>query len=132
MLYSQLAASSVLHCGQQMEEIILWESRGETIRACELAVYQALKALNLKARVTINSEPPLISRSQLWERLPVLEIRGLRWSLRPGQPFTAEQLTHLFARVFLEEVESKQGPTVTGEGQTGTPQPGGEGDASGG
>jgi hypothetical protein len=115
-----------------MEEIILWGSDGETIRACELAVYQALKELSLKARVTINSEPPLISRNQLWERLPVLEIRGLRWSLRPGQPFTAEQLTRLFAKVFLEQVQSKQDPAA-GEGQTGTPQPpGGEGDVNAG
>lgn len=115
-----------------MEEIILWESDGETIRACELAVYQALKALSLKARVTINSEPPLISRNQLWERLPVLEIRGLRWSLRPGQPFTAEQLTRLFAKIFLEQVQGKQDPAA-GEGQTGTPQPpGGEGDVNAG
>lgn len=115
-----------------MEEIILWESDGETIRACQLAVYQALKELSLKARVTINSEPPLISRNQLWERLPVLEIRGLRWSLRPGQPFTAEQLTRLFAKVFSEQIQAKQDP-ATGEGQTGTPQPpGGEGDVNAG
>ena len=115
-----------------MEEIILWESDGETIRACQLAVYQALKELSLKARVTINSEPPLISRNQLWERLPVLEIRGLRWSLRPGQPFTAEQLTRLFAKIFLEQVQGKQDPAA-GEGQTGTPQPpGGEGDVNAG
>ena len=110
-----------------MEEIILWESNGETIRACELAVYQALKALGLKATVTVNSEPPLISRNQLWERLPVLEIRGLRWSLRPGQPFTAEQLTRLFAKVFSEQIQAKHGPAA-GEGRMDTPQPsGGEG-----
>jgi len=115
-----------------VEEIILWESDGEIIRACELAVYEALKELGLKAIVTVNSEPPLIARNQLWERLPVLEIRGLRWSLRPGQPFTAKQLTRLFAQVFSEQVQAKQDPAA-GEVQTGTPQPpGGEGDVDAG
>jgi len=107
-----------------VEEIILWESNGEIIRACEAATYQALKALGLKAIVIVNSEPPLISRNQLWERLPVLEIRGLRWSLRPGQPFTAEQLTRLFAKIFLEQGQGKQDPAVA-EGQMDTPQPSG-------
>jgi hypothetical protein len=111
-----------------MEEIILWESNGEVIRACEVAIYQALKALNLKAHVTINSEPPLISRNQLWERLPVIEIQGLRWSLRPGQPFTTDQLTRLFTKVFLEQGKDRQDPAA-GEGQTGTSRTGGEGDS---
>jgi hypothetical protein len=115
-----------------VEEIIVWASDGEVIRACELAVYEALKELGLKAIVTVNSEPPLIARNQLWERLPVLEIRGLRWSLRPGQPFTAKQLTRLFATVFLEQAQGKQDP-VAGEGQTDTAQPpGGEGDVNAG
>ncbi|MHB1131782.1 MAG: hypothetical protein ACYC4L_05270 [Chloroflexota bacterium] len=93
-----------------MEEILIWESSVERIRACELAVYHALKELGLKARVTVNSEPPLISRNQLWERLPVLEIGGLRWSLNPGEAFTAEQLTRLFRKVFAEEIAAKAGP----------------------
>ncbi len=87
-----------------MEEILIWESNVERIRACETAVYQALKELGLKARVIVNSEPPLISRNQLWERLPVLEIQGLRWSLRPGHAFTAEQLTRLFGKIFADQV----------------------------
>jgi len=115
-----------------MEEIILWESNGEIIRACETAVSQALKALGLKAVLIVNSEPPLISRNQLWERLPVLEIRGLCWSLRPGQPFTAEQLTRLFATVFAEQTQSEQTPAA-GEAQTGASRPlEGEGDVNAG
>ncbi len=108
-----------------MEEIIVWESNGELIRACELAVYEALKGLGLKAIVTVHSEPPLIARNQLWERLPVLEIRGQRWSLHPGQPFTAKQLTCLFAKIFFEEMQSKQ-DSVVSEGQKATPQPPGD------
>lgn len=89
-----------------MEEIILWESDIERIHACKTVVYQALKQLGFKARLTVNSETPLISRNQLWERLPVLEIRGQCWSLHPGRAFTVEQLTRLFMRIFLDQVST--------------------------
>jgi hypothetical protein len=92
-----------------MEEIIIWESNGECIRACELAVYQAMKDLGMKAKVIINSEPPLISRNQLWDRLPVLEIGGLYWSLRPGQPFTVAQVTGLLRKTILAKPPENSG-----------------------
>jgi hypothetical protein len=86
-----------------MEEIILWECNIERIHATETAVYQALREIGYKARLTINCEMPLLSRHQLWNRLPVLEIRGLRWSLRPGRAFTTEELTRLFTRIFIDQ-----------------------------
>ena len=86
-----------------MEEIILWECNIERIHDSETAVYQALRKIGYKARLVINSEMPLLSRHQLWERLPVLEIRGQRWSLCPGRAFTAEQLTRLFTGVFIDQ-----------------------------
>ncbi len=92
-----------------MEQIILWESKGETIRACVLAVHEALKELGLKAVVTVNSEPPLIGRNQLWGRLPVLEIQGLHWSLRPGCAFRAEDLKPLFSKIFADRMEGCPG-----------------------
>lgn len=84
-----------------MEEIILWECNIERIHATETAVYQALREIGYKARLTINCEMPLLSRHRLWDRLPVLEIRGQHWSLCPGRAFTAEQLTRLFTRIFM-------------------------------
>ena len=107
---SRLHSHSLTEDWVHMEEIIIWESNVETIRACETAVHQALKELGLKARVTINSEPPLISRNQLWERLPVLELRDQRWSLHPGRAFTAEQLIRLFTKVFADQMEEGPGP----------------------
>ena len=109
-----------------MEEIILWESNGETIRACEQAVSAALKELGLEAVLIVNSEPPLISRNQLWARLPVLEIRGLQWSLRPGCAFKTEDLKLLFSNIFLNPAEggldrkfreAGMNPCQAGEGQ---------------
>jgi thioredoxin 1 len=95
-----------------MEQIILWESRGEIIRACELAVHEALKELGLKAVVTVNSEPPLIGRHHLWERLPVLEIQGLHWSLRPGCAFRVGELKLLFSKVFASRIEGQLGKSL--------------------
>ena len=92
-----------------MEEIIIWESNVETIHACESAVSQALKDLGLKVRVSINSEPPLISRMGLWDRLPVLEIRGLHWSLHPGRAFTAGEVTRLLQKTLLAPREEDSG-----------------------
>ena len=86
-----------------MEEIILWECNIERIHTCETAVYQALREIGYKARLTINCEMPLLSRHQLWERLPVLEIRGQRWSLCPGRAVTTEQLARLFTRIFIDQ-----------------------------
>jgi hypothetical protein len=91
-----------------MEEIILWEAGAETIRACELAAFEALRELGLKGALIINSEPPLISRNKLWNRLPVLEIRGQYWSLTPGQPFTKEQLVRLFRRLFCSDTDPER------------------------
>ena len=82
-----------------MEEIILWESDEAIIHPCLKAIQSALKELGIKATVILNSEPPLISRNQLWDRLPVIELRGLYWSLHPGIAFTKTELTRLFQKV---------------------------------
>ena len=84
--------------------IVIWESRGEIIRACERSVFQAAKELNLKITVSINSEPPSIARNQLCARLPVLEIDDLFWSLRPGCAFEVCDLKRLFSKLFADQI----------------------------
>jgi hypothetical protein len=87
--------------GDGMEEVILWESDINIIHPSADAIHRALKGLKIKATVIINSEPPLISRNQLWDRLPV-DLRGLRWSLHPGLAFTEAELTRLFRKILVE------------------------------
>lgn len=89
-----------------MEEITLWEINTEMIHACEGALYEALKELGLKRTIIVNSEPPLISRNELWGRLPVLEIEGWYWSLYPGKPFTKGQLLRLFEKIMIPRSET--------------------------
>jgi hypothetical protein len=95
-----------------MDEIILWDCNIERIHACETAVYQALREIGYNARLIVNSEMPLLSRHQLWERLPVLEIRGQYWSLCPGCAFTTEQLSRLFRRIFIEQMAICSSPAA--------------------
>ena len=88
-----------------METIIIWDNKTERARESEIAVSQALIELGLKMSITVNSEAPLISRNQLWNRLPVLEIKGVHWSLKPGQTFTKQQLVKLFKKLFTPNGE---------------------------
>jgi len=83
-----------------MQRITLWENDPARLQACQLAIQQALKDLGLRAVVMVQSEPPLISRSGLGERLPVLEIRSQYWSLHPGQAFTAQEIRQLLKKLF--------------------------------
>lgn len=85
-----------------MEEVILWEIDEKIIHPSVDAIQRALKGLGIKATVIINSEPPLIARNELWDRVPVIELRGLRWSLHPGKAFTEAELTRLFRKVMVE------------------------------
>lgn len=84
-----------------MESIIIWDTNVQRIRACEVAVFEALNEIGLRAAIQVNSEAPLISRFNLWDRLPVLEIRGQHWSLSPNKAFTKEQLARLFNKIFV-------------------------------
>ena len=84
-----------------MESIIIWDTDVQRIRACEVAVLEALKVIGVKATIQVNSEAPLISRFNLWDRLPVLEIRRQHWSLSPKKTFTKEQLVGLFNKIFI-------------------------------
>jgi len=92
-----------------LEEIILWESDVNIINPSLDAIHRALKVLGIKATVIINSEPPLISRNQLWDRLPVIELRGLRWSLHPGMAFTETELTRLLQKILVDPASNPKG-----------------------
>lgn len=95
-------------------QIVIWESRGEIIRACERSVCQALKELNLKGTVTINSEPPSIARNRLCARLPALEIDDMFWSLRPGCAFEVCDLKRLFSKLFADRIGEQPIPRENG------------------
>lgn len=86
-----------------METIIIWDDMAKRARESERALSQALREVGLKIPITVNSEAPLISRNGLWDRLPVLEIKGDHWSLNPGHAFTKQQLVKLLESLFANQ-----------------------------
>ena len=72
-------------------EISIWDNDGERIRQIECNLFRALRSLGLKGTVKIISEPPLLSRENLLQRVPVLEIQDKYWSLKPQTVITEEQ-----------------------------------------
>lgn len=91
-----------------MEQIILWESHPARLLACQEAIQQALTNLGVRAVLIVQSEPPLISRNRLGDRLPVLEIQGVYWSLHPGKAFTAQEVSQLLRRLGISVSSANQ------------------------
>ncbi|MBP3731506.1 MAG: hypothetical protein J6I40_08570 [Mailhella sp.] len=81
-------------------EISIWDNDTERIRTIEGNLARAMRSLNLKGVVKIISEPPLISRENLLNRVPVLEIQDKYWSLKPQAVITEDQCRDLLTLVF--------------------------------
>ncbi len=76
-------------------EIILWDLDLNRVAEISRNLRLALKEADMKANLIIMSEPPLISRMNLTHRVPILEIEGEYWSLRPGETITKKQCSQL-------------------------------------
>ncbi|HJD96875.1 hypothetical protein [Mailhella massiliensis] len=81
-------------------EISIWDNDAGRIRAIEANLYRAMRTLGLKGVVKIISEPPLLSRENLLDRVPVLEIMDQYWSLTPQTIITEEQCRTLLAFLY--------------------------------
>ncbi len=91
-------------------KIVVLDHQLDRMRECEQAVQQAVRELGLKADVTMVSEPPYLARMNVWDRLPALEINGMIWSLRPGEPFTGSEIARLLRKHFLDPDGQGQPP----------------------
>lgn len=74
----------------------------ERMRICERSVHQAIKELGIKAEVTVNCEPPYLSRLDIWDRLPALEIDGLIWNRKSAGAFTSQEVVGLLQRHYKD------------------------------
>jgi hypothetical protein len=83
------------HCVLQ---IIIWDNDKQRIAEIDKNLHVALNELKLKALILSNSEPPSIARENLLNRLPVLEIEGRYWSMRPGSAFSKKDCISLLSR----------------------------------
>ena len=79
-----------------MLTIILWDENALRLQETNANLCQALKILHLKAKITLNSEPPLLSRMGLLGRTPVAEIENQYWRCTVGKVISCEQFIELF------------------------------------
>lgn len=82
------------------QEITIWDNDVARARCIENNLCRALRTHGLKAAIKIVSEPPLISRESLLDRVPVLEIADKYWSLVPQQVITEAQCDKLLSLLF--------------------------------
>lgn len=85
-----------------MVKITILDTRVERILACEQAVRKALRKLDMEAAVTQISEPPHLTRLNVWERLPALDIDGLIWSRKSEKAFTSQEVIQLLEKHYLK------------------------------
>lgn len=81
-----------------MLKIVIWDNDPQRITEIDRNLHSAVNQLKLKALILSNSEPPSIARENLLDRLPVLEIAGRYWSLRPGKAFSQADCISLLSR----------------------------------
>jgi len=86
-----------------MLKITILDTKVERILACEQAVRKALRELEMEAAVTQISEPPHLTRLNVWERLPALDIDGLIWSRKSGEAFTSQEVIKLLENHYLKK-----------------------------
>ncbi len=86
-----------------MLRIVVLDHDVERIRACARAVHQAVKQLGIDAEVTINCEPPYLSRLDVWGRLPALEIEGLIWNRKSTEAFTCDEVVGLLKHHYQDK-----------------------------
>jgi len=75
----------------------------DRMNACDKAVKQALKEVGLKANVAQVCEPPYLSRLNIWDRMPALEIESKIWSKKGKEAFTKDEVVRLLTMLYLDE-----------------------------
>ncbi len=81
-------------------KITIWDTNPQRIWRIDKNLHLAMRQLGLNGTVDSMSEPPLVSRSGLARRIPVLEIDGNYWNLRPGEDISAEECLNLLRHIF--------------------------------
>jgi hypothetical protein len=82
-----------------MMHIVIWDIDTERISQIDKNLNTALNEMGVRAVVASNADPLSLERENLLPRLPVLEINGLYWSLKPGKVFSKEECQSLLRRI---------------------------------
>ncbi|SHN59762.1 hypothetical protein [Desulfovibrio litoralis] len=82
-----------------MKTIIVWDESADRINEMQISLPQALKVMGIKARIQWNSEPPLLSRMQLFGTTPAIEIDGEFWRHTIGKAVSEKEFIELLEHV---------------------------------
>lgn len=89
-----------MNSGETLLKITIWDNDVDRMAAIDQNLYLAMKELNLRGTVDRISEPPLLARENLLNRVPVLEIEDRYWSLKPGRTISQSECRQLLAQLF--------------------------------
>lgn len=84
---------------KQEISITLWEQSAERILEIDKNLHAAAQELGIRIHLSIMSETPLLGRNRLLDKIPVLEIDGMQWRIRPYQVFTKEECAALLNKL---------------------------------
>ena len=82
-------------------QITIWDNDSKRIAKIDRNLSLALKELSIKAIITVISEPPILARENLLNRVPVLEIHDHFWCLEPGIAFSKSDCKKLLQKIVV-------------------------------
>ncbi len=82
-------------------EITIWDAEARRIFEIDRNLHLALRALGIRGVTRSISEPPLLARENLLDRVPVLEVEGRYWSLKPGKTISVSECKQLLQKITM-------------------------------
>ncbi len=89
----------------ERKKIVIWDSDPRRIAEISDNLILAMQELGTRYDLEVMSEPPLISRMGLMDRLPSFEVDGMYWTLKPGETVTREEAGQ-FLRIIGRQEEA--------------------------
>ena len=88
-----------------MQKIGLWDDNAQRLTALERNLRVVMKAMNIKAEVQMNNEPPLLARHGINGKTPAVQVNdGDFWTHVPDELISVENLEKLFTALRREKI----------------------------
>ncbi len=88
--------------------ITLWDRDATRIADIEKNLRSAMKKLAIEGHITIMSEPPLLNRMGVINRVPLLEINGMYWSLHVEETIPESDIIDLLSALARQQASHSQ------------------------
>ena len=90
-------------------DITLWDRDATRIADIEKNLRSAMKKLSMQGHIAIMSEPPLLNRMGLINRVPLLEINGMYWSLHVEETIPEADIIDLLTALTRQQEARSRG-----------------------